>query len=169
MPKSKKNLILKKISASQKILIVLVTCIFIFLEITTLTEQKVSKFNTTIITGHFERIEKIIGTKSGISYDLYISENSNPYKIVAAYTDCFDYDAFMKEISSGQTINLYISNMNFFRKSFITDVYTDKIHYLNASCVNSHIQNEKILIPIISLLLYPLFIIFITTKKVTLK
>lgn len=169
MPKSKKNLRLQKTSTSHKILIVLVTCVFIFLEITTLTEQKVSKHNTTIITGHFERIEKRIGTKSGISYDLYISENSNPYKIVAAYTDCFDYDSFIKEISPGQIINFYISNINFFRKSFVTDVYVGKLHYLNASCVNGHIQNDKIFVPIISLLLYPLFIIFITTKKVTLK
>jgi hypothetical protein len=168
MPKSKKIAVLKRLSKSQKVFIVIVTCIFVIVEIAILTEQKANNSNTTIITGHFKKIIKGV-YRGSVSYDLYIEENSDPYKIAADYIDCFDYQNFIKDISYGEIINLNNSKISFFRKSFVTEIYTDKYHYLNVSCANNHIQSDKTLVPIVTLLLYPLFIIFIVNKKATLK
>jgi hypothetical protein len=121
--------------------------------------------NTTLIKGHFKYIQKIVA-KGDASYDLYIHENQDYFKIKADWANCFSYESFKDEVQEGQPIELLIKRDNSwisFTKPSIIAVSVNGNDYLYQSCVVQNINHDKILIPSIfggALLLYGFYLLY---------
>lgn len=121
--------------------------------IDTLIIEPVSNQNSILITGHFKRIEKFkLKSKLSISYNIFIQENLEYYKILPDWTNCFEYNKFEDEIKEGQLINIYIRKNNGLRSNdipVIVSLVANNKDYLSQNCINKEIRDSKFKIPMI--------------------
>jgi hypothetical protein len=134
--------------------------------------RKVDLNNSIKIEVHFKEFEKLrIEGKISYSYNFYIEENDDLYKIVADYTGCFEIDNFFQNIKEGDLIIIYIDKNKGLKnpnlKSIVGIVGKGK-NYIDVNCVNDEIEEKKIYMPLIfSILPIILIISFIQKRKKT--
>jgi hypothetical protein len=85
---------------------VIVTCTIVATYV--LLIDPYTKQNTSIISGKYRSIDVIKNQRTGIRYDLYLEKDQKDYRIYAGYTECFDYDTFVKEIAIGQMVSALV-------------------------------------------------------------
>jgi hypothetical protein len=148
--------------------------VLLFIVIDTLLIKTIDKKNTIVVVGHFKNIERFkLKNKVSVSYDLYIQENSESYKILPDWEDCFDNKGFINEIKEGQLIKISISKNSGLRSSTIptvVSVVANNRDFLNQTCINKEINTNKIEIPLlfVGFLLIGGILIYIQKRRKTL-
>lgn len=83
-----------------------------------------------------------------VSYDLYIIENENFYKIAAENSDCFYPGLFERDVKAGQSIKFWLKD-SFFSKPMIVRLVANKSEYFSFNCANTQIEKDRTEIPIL--------------------
>jgi hypothetical protein len=133
--------------------VVIIICVIISVLIT----PDVNENNTTLVRGHYADIEKQV-VKGDVSYDLYIKENKDSYKISADNSNCLILDDFRNSVKEGDPIQIYLNKPNPFfsiRSPVIVAIRKINNEYLSFNCVNNDSKKDKIQLPF--------FLIFIGT------
>jgi len=152
----------------RKISLIAITIILSWAAFGVFITPDVTVKNTTLINGHFLFIKKDVH-KGDVSYDLYIKENEESYKISADGSHCFLYGSFVTEIKDGQPVQLYLNRrVPFFsiRKPMIVRIVANDYEYLSFDCTNDEIADEKIKMPLMCLLLEIIVGCLIYKKKI---
>jgi hypothetical protein len=129
----------------KKIGVVIIGLLGLWISIGLLITEPVDKNNTKRINGHYLTINKVLA-KSSISYDLYITEYQDYYKIAADNAGAFFYDSFRNDMRQGQPIQIYINQPIPFmslRRPFVVRVTANDKDYLSFDSVNAEIASEK--------------------------
>ena len=102
---------------------------------------------------HFKGINKNIGGRGSLNYDLYVQENDKHYKIGANWAGCFYYDNFINTIKPGSAIivsvlkyNGLVTNSDLLQ---VIDIESNNVSYLSSGCASDSVENQKIIIPIV--------------------
>jgi hypothetical protein len=114
-----------------------------------MTTKPADTKNTILINGHYAGLKKEIN-KGDTSYDLFIKENQDYYKIGADNSNCFYSGLFLDAVKVGQPIQIYLKK-SFIRKSMIVCITSNNIEYLSFNCANQEIESERILMPMMLL------------------
>jgi hypothetical protein len=151
-------------------LITIISLVIFWALADTYMTRKVDLKNSTKIEAHFKEFEKLrIEGKISYSYNFFIEENDDLYKIAADYTDCFEVDDFFQNVKKGDLIIIYIDKNSGLKnpnlKSIVGIVVKGK-NYVNDSCINDKIEEKKIYMPLIFSILPIILIISFIYKKV---
>lgn len=152
----------------RKIGVIVLVIIMISISVSFILTKPVDKNNTTLITGHYKGITQVTSKGRGggsVSYNLYITENVDFYKVAADNSDCLDYGSFGNSLKEGQPIQIYLQD-SFFRRSMIVCMISNNIQYISFDCANQQIDKERIMMPIICLIITVLLIGAIYKKEI---
>ena len=142
----------------------------LYISINALFTKPVSPSNTTLVKGTYNSIQREV-YRGSVSYNLYLNENSEYYKINASNAECFAYTSFTNRVSSGQPISIYVNNNTLLSQSFVVSVIANGQEYLSFDCINHQIADDKIKIPLMSIgvLLVLVMIAYLKSKKKSVK
>lgn len=118
-----------------------------------LLAQSINTQNITTVKGRFNVI-KVGVTRGDTSYNLYINENDNNYKIIADWSGCFQYSYFLNEVKQGDEITISFKNGNvfdLFKIIKVVSVVANNKTFMNMDCVNLHIEDDRTKIPLFCL------------------
>lgn len=116
--------------------------------ISAMLTNPVSKSNTNLITAVYRGISQKV-YKGSTSYDLYL-EGNPAYRIGDANSECFAYTTFKNKVIQGQSISVYVNSNTLISKPFIVSIVADGQEYLSFDCINQHLANNKIKLPLLS-------------------
>jgi hypothetical protein len=158
-----------KLDIFQKIGISLGVILLLFILASTLLKDEVKTESTIIVQGQLQTIERFkLRNKWSISFNIKIKGDSNYYKILPEYYDCFDNVLFFKNVTEGQLIKIKIDTDNGLRsnsyKSIIA-IESNGKEYIDLSCVNSKINSDKKLLPLILIGFICVVVIVLIIKK----
>jgi hypothetical protein len=105
--------------------------------------------NTKLVRGHFQSLVKGIH-RGDVSYDLYLSESDDSYRISADWAHCFREAAFREDVRPGQLVELYLHKEPF-RITSIASINSGGTTYLDMDCVNNNISENRTELPLIVL------------------
>ncbi|HEY4323102.1 MAG TPA: hypothetical protein VGN20_03930 [Mucilaginibacter sp.] len=135
----------------KKIALIIFVAIMLLIGVGELFSSQVSKQNSTCIKGHFISLQKEVN-RGDVSYDLYLAESNDYYKISAEWARCFLADNFLSDVKPGQQVELYVAkNAIPFFKSSVASLSSDGKSYLIMDCVNNDIDRNRYLMPLASL------------------
>jgi hypothetical protein len=144
-----------KSDRTKKIAFVFITVIISLVAIDCLLTQPANTQNTTIVKGHFKKID-INVYKGDTSYNLYINENQTNYKIAAGWTDCFQFSYFVNQVNQGDNITVSFKTDSFlglFKRIRTVSIVAGNNTFMSADCVNYRIEDNRFKMPLICLVL----------------
>jgi hypothetical protein len=113
-----------------------------------LLRRPVTSANSKSINGHFKSI--LADTLKGdVSYDVYIKEDPDVFKISADWSKCFEDVGFEQDVKVGQPIQIFVKQgPEFSSARLLVGIKANGLDYLSAACINDDLRNEKIHIPL---------------------
>jgi hypothetical protein len=136
------------------LIVIFIGSIMIWFLASVLTKQGVDLTNSTELEIHFKEIIKAkIQGKVSYYYDLHNLDNYEVYRIAANDVGCFDMDRFMQNVERGSLIKVYI-NDNGFTEPSVIGIVSDGQNYIDTSCINKKIEDDKLYIPMISMFIF---------------
>jgi len=126
--------------------------------------------NSNRVAGHFRTMEKE-NTKGDDSYDIYLTESNNAYKISADWAHCFSAQAFLEDVKPGQPVELYLHKPLLpFAPLTVASINSAGTSYLSIACVNDDISQARFELPVtllgISLLAAAVFLLKRKGKRI---
>lgn len=153
----------------QKILFSLYIAFLLYIFTSTLLKKEVQIENTIHVSGKLLSIRKYHPEgKLSISYLLNIEGDNKTYKIIPEFTDCFNYNFFVKRVKNKQLINMKIDSDKGLKSKSLLSIVSIKCNdkeFLNLRCINSKIRYDKAVLAPIILLMITILIIFYKKRK----
>jgi hypothetical protein len=137
--------------------------------------KSVNISDTTLVGGAYLDIEKMVvqnhdraNLGADTSYNLYLSESNQSYKISDIQAGCFMYGLFKQEVREGDYIKIYVGDkMDYFsiRPRLVYCVIANNKEYLSFDCQKRVIDNNKIYEPIAFVVIFALIAGLIYLKR----
>ncbi len=137
----------------KKIGLIISVAIMLVVGLSALFASYVTEQNSTYITGHFSSLNKGV-VRGDVSYDLYLTESDNCYRISAEWAHCFSAEQFQGEVKPGDPVELYLGKGALpFSVPQVAWLSSNGINYLDMDCVNDDISENRYKLPIFSLVI----------------
>jgi hypothetical protein len=139
----------------KKITFIFITVVASLIALDCLLTEPASEQNITTVKVHFKAIN-VDAVRGDTSYNLYINENANNYKIIADWSGCFQYNNFNDSIKQGDEIAVSFKTDRFLGLSNtfkVVCLVAGNNTFMSADCVNYRIEDNRFKIPLICLLL----------------
>jgi len=146
---------------SYKHLLLLAGIIFMVVLISnSLLTHSVSPNELEYLEGAFINIEKKqFKGKLSVSFNIALSNQPEPLKVSADYTNCFDAGKFKQDVKVGDTIKVgVVDNDGPFRQGSVASIVKQNTNYFDISCRNVKDQKSKTTIPIVGSVAIVVFI-----------
>jgi len=125
--------------------VIVIWLIFLSASLICIFAEEVDDKNTILISGNYSHLQKVVSNGRGgssVSYNLYIEENKDFYKIGASNSDCFYPDAFENGVKEGQPIKIWLITP-WLTRPMIVRVAANNVNYLSFNCANKKIDEER--------------------------
>jgi len=158
----------------KKISLITVWVILLLIAIGSFISPDVNEKNTTLITGHYNGIEKGVGTgrnNGSVWYDIFIQESNTYYRVSADNSHCVLYNNIQSKLKLGEQIQIYINKPTPFfsiRKPMVVSIRANGNNYLSFDCANNETKDERFQIPLFCIIIGLVVGYLIYKKEITL-
>jgi len=104
--------------------------------------------NSIRVAGHFRTMKKET-YRNEDSYNLYLTESNNAYKISADWAHCFSAQDFLQAVKPGQPVEIFLHKSVLpFVPPMVASINSAGTNYLSMACVNDDISQNRFELPV---------------------
>ena len=126
----------------KKWFLVILILLIVITSLGSLFSKKADISKSKTFAGKFVKIETEV-YKHDTSYNIWLNNYNNYFKVGASYSRCFDFNNFILMVSPGDTLIIKKESLDLLATSDVISVSTNHYQFSSIDCINTGINFSK--------------------------